>query len=217
MALSAEFAVLRPRWTFIFASSIAVFGEPLPPSVDDETPLAPRMLYGAHKAMLEAWLAALSRRGELAALSLRLPGVVARPQAPSGMKSAFISDVFHALAQRRSIELPVSPEATMWLMSVRQAARCLADALEIEPGDWPANYAVTLPALRVRMHELVAEICRQRGAEPALVSYDPDADIENGFGRQPPLATPTAHRLGFSHDGDLTKLVQSALEPFELP
>ena len=60
LAEHARKAGSPPR--FIFASSIAVFGDPLPPSVNDATPIAPRMYYGAHKAMMETWLAALTRR-----------------------------------------------------------------------------------------------------------------------------------------------------------
>ena len=212
MSLSRLFAAARPSGPFVFASSVAVLGHPLPPAVDDGTPLAPRMLYGTHKAMVETWLAALSRRGELSAISLRLPGIVARPQAPSGMKSAFISNVFHAITANRPIELPVSAGATMWLMSVRQVAICLVDGLSATFQDLPAGRAVTLPALRVSMAELVAEICRQRDATTALVRYNPHEAIETGFGRQPPLQTPTASSLGFSHDGDIGRLVRSALE-----
>lgn len=212
MSLSRLLAAARPGGAFVFASSIAVLGHPLPQAVDDGTPLEPRLLYGAHKAMVETWLAALSRRGELSAISLRLPGIVARPAAPSGMKSAFTSDVFHAIAANRPIELPVSAAATMWLMSVRQVAICLADGLDAALQDLPAGRAVTLPALRVGMGELVAEICRQVEADAALVRYRPDDAIETGFGRQPPLHTPAASGLGFSHDGDIARLVRSALD-----
>lgn len=212
MALSAEFAESRPRGPFVFASSIAVFGSPLPAVVDDATPVRPRMIYGAHKAMLEVWLATLSRRDDLSALSLRLPGIVARPKAPSGMKSAFMSNLFHALAAKRTITLPVSSEATMWLMSVRQVAACLAHGIEAAMGEVPESRALTLPALRVSMGELVVETTRQCDADPALVEFKPDEAIEQEFGRQPPLRTQAAERLGFAHDRDLERLVSSSLE-----
>lgn len=169
------------------------------------------MLYGAHKAMMEQWLATLSRRGELSALSLRLPGVVARPAGPSGMKSVFISEVFHAIAARRPIEVPVSNEATMWLMSVGQIVRCLARGLEVAAGKLPASRAVTLPAVRASMGELVAEICHQCSVVTELVSYVPDTTLELGFGRQSPLATRAADTLGFKSDGTLAELVRSTL------
>lgn len=194
----------RPR--FLFASSIAVFGDPLPPLVDDTTPLAPRMLYGAHKAMMEQWLATQTRRGAISALSLRLPGIVARPRAPSGMKSAFMSDVFHALKRGEAIVLPVSASATMWLMSVAQVARNLTHALEID-----AQGSLTLPARRLSMDELVGALLAATGASQELVTYNPDSAMELAFGRQPALSTPTAAGLGFAADRDLTALVESAL------
>lgn len=194
----------RPR--FIFASSIAVFGDPLPPLVDDTTAIAPMMVYGAHKAMMETWIETQTRRGSIAGLSLRFPGVVARPKGPSGMKSAFMSDVFHALVARLPIELPVSPEATMWLMSLRQIAANLVHALQIE-----ATGTCTLPAIRTSMRDLVQTIASATQTDPALATYAPDMALEAGFGRQPPLRTAAAEALGFTNDGSIDALVASAL------
>ena len=145
---AAERAGNRPR--FIFASSIAALGTPLPGQVDDDTPLRPRMLYGAHKAMMEQWIATLTRRGSIHGISLRLPGIVARPPSPSGMKSAFLSDLFHAAAGGRALTLPVSAQATTWLMSRRRIVENLRHAIELtskigEP------FAFTLPATSVSM------------------------------------------------------------------
>ena len=194
----------RPR--FVFASSIAVLGDSLPPLIDDATPLAPRMIYGAHKAMMEQWIGLQTRRGAISGVSLRLPGIVARPRAPSGMKSAFMSDVFHASASGEALVLPVSCGATMWLMSVERVVANLAHALAIE-----ATGSITLPALRVSMAELVAAITRATGTDPGLITYQPDPVLEAGFGRQPLLVTPCADALGFVPDKSLADLVGSAL------
>lgn len=199
----------RPR--FVFASSIAVFGEPLPAHVDDDTPLSPRMVYGAHKAMMETWIAAQSRRGAIDGISLRLPGIVARPAGPSGMKSAFMSDIFHAARAGRAFVAPVSAEATMWMMSVDRIAANIVHALTC-PTD---TAALTLPALRVRFGDLVAEVARAASSNPALVSYDPDPALEAAFGKLPPLTTTAADTLGFHHDGTLSALVASALSTIE--
>lgn len=103
---------------FVYASSIAALVDPLPAIVDDTVPLKPTLLYGAQKAMMEVWIDNQTRRGAICGVSLRLPGIVARPPAPSGLKSAFMSNVFHALIAHDPIILPVGPEAAMWLMSV---------------------------------------------------------------------------------------------------
>jgi D-erythronate 2-dehydrogenase len=193
----------------VFASSIAVFGDPLPVHVDDATAPRPMLRYGAHKAMLEEWIATLTRRGLVRGLSVRLPGIVARPMAPSGMKSAFLSNLFHALKAGEAITLPVSAEATCWLLSRRALVAQMMTALDLASG--PASTRLNLSALRVRMSDLVAEIARQTGADASLVGYGPDPAIEAAFGAQPPLSTPAADALGLTHDGDLAALVANAL------
>ena len=200
---------------FVFASSIAVFGSSMPDTVNDGTQLSPSMLYGAHKAMIEQWLATLNRRSELHAMSLRFSGVVARPRDNSGMKSAFLSDVFHAIRADEAFEMPVSVDGTSWLISVSRVAENIVRALALDSADVPESGAITLPALRVRMGDLVAEIARQAGNSPDLVSYVPDPALEAGFAAYPPLTTLAADGLGFSHDGDLTSLVGAALSALE--
>jgi len=84
-------------------------------------------------------------------------------------------------------------------------------ALTLDTALLPATRAVTLPALRIAMGDLAAEVARQCGADPALVTWAPDAALEQAFAAQPPLATPAAERAGFAHDGTLAALVSSAL------
>lgn len=199
----------RPR--VVYASSIAVYGDPLPPQVDDDTLLSPKMIYGGHKAMMEHAVAMFSNRGLIDGVTVRLPGIVARPKGPSGMKSAFMSDLFHALKAGERFVCPVSPGATMWLQSVRRCGDNFLHALGLDSALLPPTRAVTLPALRVRMGDLAGEIARQCGVSASLVDYAPDAALEAGFGAQPPLATPAAEAAGFGHDGDLAALVRNAL------
>jgi nucleoside-diphosphate-sugar epimerase len=190
------------RARFVYASSIAVFGAPLPDRVDDRMPVNPAMTYGAHKAMVETALADALRRGDIEGMALRLPGIVARPLTPSGLKSAFISDLFWAIRDGTPYMVPVGPDATVWLMSVGRAAANLVHALHA-----PSSPAITLPALRTSIADLVATIAAGR---PTAIGYAPDPDQEAQFGCQPPLETPLAESLGFRHDGDLANLVQSA-------
>ena len=210
IALSEAAAATGVQPRFVFASSIAVLGAPLPATVDDATPLRPQLVYGAHKAMIEQWLATLSRRGALDALSLRLPGIVARPAGASGMKSAFMSEVFHALRAAAPFTSPVTPDATMWLMAVETVVDALLHALTLDAA-LPDDRAVTLPALRVRMDELIAALADQTGADAAPVGYAPDQALQAAFGAYPRLITPTADALGFRSDGTPDLLVASAL------
>lgn len=43
------------------------------------------------------------------------------------------------------------------------------------------------------------------------MTYQPDERIEALFGRYPPLHTPEAEALGFTHDGSARRLVRAAL------
>lgn len=213
-ALIAAAARHRNRPRILFASSIAVFGNSLPDVVDDATPVAPMLHYGAHKALLEEWIATLSRRGAIDGLSLRLPGIVARPQGVSGMTSAYMSDLFHAMVSNSPMTLPVSAEATSWLLSLRAAVACLRHALALP--DMPSSRRLTLPALRVRMGDLVAEIGRQTGCPTDRIDYAPDPGVEEAFGRQPTLRTYAADALGFVHDGTLPHLVGNVFSTLDM-
>ncbi|MEZ5897636.1 MAG: NAD-dependent epimerase/dehydratase family protein [Parvularculaceae bacterium] len=203
-------AAAPPR--FIFASSIAALGDALPEDgVDDATPLRPSMVYGLHKAMVETAVAAMTRRGAIDGLSLRLPGIIARPLGPSGLKSAFMSEIFHRLKAGERFISPVSPQAQFWLMSVDQCVCNLVHALRCDSNSLPNSRAITLPALHVQMESLVHEIARATGVDTGCVAYHPDPEVEKVFGSYPPLVARFAEETGFSHDGGLTKLVATVL------
>jgi nucleoside-diphosphate-sugar epimerase len=215
LALAKAAAAAPHPVRFVYASSIAVFGAPLPAAIDDDTPVLPTMTYGTHKAMVELALADLARRGELDAISVRLSGVVARPRAVSGLKSAFMSDIFHAMAGGEDVTLPVGPDATAWLVSAAVAADALLHAVRVTL-DVTSPRILTLPALRVAMADLVAAIAARTGS-PSRVGYASDPAIEAQFGRLPPLTTAAADTLGFRHDGSIEQLVERVLIAIAAP
>ncbi len=195
----------------VFTSSIAVFGAPLPDLIDDHTPLSPALSYGAHKLTLEILLADYTRRGYLRGRALRLPAIVPRPPVSNGAWSLFSSDLIRSLLRGQACTMPVSPQATLWLMSLHCCVDNLlhAAALAVQPaGD---RIVWTLPALRASVAEIVSAFdARTDGASGDLVSFAPNPDIEAQFGRLPPLRTPAADQAGFRHDGDLNTLIDRA-------
>lgn len=196
----------------VYASSIAVLGDAMPPEgVDDATPLSPMMIYGGHKAMMEPLVATLSNRGLIDGVTIRLPGILARPMGAKGVKSAFLSEVFHVLRAGKAFTCPVSPGATIWAQSLTRCVANFRHALELDSTLMPPTRAVTLPALRIRMEDLVNAVVSQCGLDPSLVSYEPDEYLERTFGSYPSLETAAADRAGFEHDGDVGKFVSSAL------
>jgi nucleoside-diphosphate-sugar epimerase len=194
----------------VFSSSIAVYGSDFPEVIDLDTPPCPATSYGAHKLIAEVMLADLSRRGQLDGVSLRLPGIVARPGSASGFGSAFMSSVMYAVQNGRSYVCPVSPEATSWWLSVSSCVDNLLHAAAMsEPMLRPG---FPLPVLHLSLREVVDALGRRFGPERATcVSYEPDDRIERLFGAQPPLSVPGIEALGFTHDRDADELVRRSI------
>jgi nucleoside-diphosphate-sugar epimerase len=197
---------------FVFASSIAVLGAPLPARVDDTTAPNPQLTYGVHKWVGEILLQDFQRRGWARARCLRLPGIVARPPLATGHVSAFMSDIIRELCAGRSFACPVSAESTTWLMSVPSVVENLMHAAKLSNSLCGDRCVWTLPALRSSMAELVDAIAAIHGEDVLRrVTYQSNPALEANFGRHPPLFTPAADSVGFHHDGDLRTLVQRAL------
>lgn len=190
----------------VLAGSIAVFGAAPAAPVDDDTVPTPGSVYGTHKAMVELAFADAVRRGAVRGAVLRLPGIVARPAAAGGFGSAFLSDVFHAAREGRPYTVPVAPDATSWVCSVRACAANLVAALL---NDGTEAAALTLPALRVRMGDLVEALVRR--FPDAAFGYAEDTGLRRTFGSYPPLRTPRADTLGFTAEADIDQLVGAVL------
>lgn len=197
---------------FIHASSIGVFGTPLPPRIDDETTPSPTLSYGTHKRMVELLLADHARRGRIDGRAVRLPSVVARPREASGALSSFASDLLREPAAGRPYTCPIGPEGTLWLLSTPACVAALIHAARLPAAALPASRCWTLPALRASAGDIVAALARRFGPEVAdRVRWAPDPALTAQFANWPPLHTPLADALGFRHDGELDWLVERAL------
>lgn len=203
---------MRRQPVFVYASSVAVYGSDLPARMDEQLSPRPELSYGAHKLMVETALSDLARRGEVDGRALRLPGIVARPREPNGLRSAFMSNLMRAVADGQPYCCPVSAEATAWWMSARCCVDNLLHAAELnDPG---AQRVWQLPVLQLSIGQVLDALVARFGEERrALIEFCPDAELQALFGRFPPLRTPYARALGFRHDGNATALVRNALMP----
>jgi nucleoside-diphosphate-sugar epimerase len=198
---------------FVFASSIAVFGPPLPTAqVDDSTWPLPTMVYGAQKLMIEAAIEQYSARGWIDGISLRLPGIVARADADARLKSAFLNRLFYAVADGDDISLPVSSDGTSWLISVPTCVDAFVHAGLLPSERLGRRRTLTLPAQRIRMADLVDSLHRRFPNGRANVTYDIDPEVDAQFAAYPPLVTQLGDELGFVHDGSIDRLVERAIE-----
>lgn len=199
---------------FVFASSIAVYGDALPAEVTEDTRPSPGLSYGAHKLAAELLVADATRRGWVQGLSLRLPGLVARPGTGDGLLSAFMSQLFWRLRDGQPLTVPVGPQGTAWWMSALRCVDNLLHAATVDTGRLQPQRSYTLPVLRLSMQQLVDALCARFGADrAALVRWAPDPQVERLFAAYPPLRVPEAEALGFRHDGDIDGLIDHALDP----
>lgn len=210
LALFETLAALRKQVVVVYASTIAVYGAQLPDPVTPGTPLRPALTYGAHKLACETLLADFSRRGLLDGRSLRLPGIVARPRgAGGGLKSAFMSELLHALARGGAFTCPVSPGATAWWMSAQCCAGNLVHAAGMDLRQADSRRAWPLPVLRASIEQVVAAAA-DLFPEAAEIDYLPDDALEAVFGRYPRLDDTEARALGLRCDGSLRELLLRA-------
>jgi D-erythronate 2-dehydrogenase len=198
---------------FVFASTIGVFGVPMPAFVDESTVPEPTLSYGAQKLMGEILVKDYSRRGFIQGCALRLPGIVARPPEPSGLLSAFLSNLFRELAAGRPFTCPVGADGKTWLMSRRCIVDNLLHAAALKPEQLAAQRVWLLPLLHASMAEIVAAIARVHGNHVLEnIRYEPNDALQAQFANFPPLSCPRSVAAGFRHDGSLEVLVQRALE-----
>jgi naringenin degradation protein FdeJ len=197
----------------VFASTIGVYGVPLPEVIDESTLPGPTMSYGAHKLIGELLMTDYSRRGFIDGRSLRLPGIVARPPQASGMLSAFMSDLIRALSAGRTFTCPVAREGKAWWMSRACVVENLLHAASLD-SNWVEKKRVwLLPVLHASLGDVVGAIARVHGPEVLeRVTYQDNPTLRAQFAALPPLHCPTSVEAGFRHDGTLEILVQRALD-----
>lgn len=203
----------RIRPTVVFASSVGVYGVPLPETIDEKTAAEPTLSYGAHKLVGEILLLDYSRRGYIDGRSVRLPGIVARPPHPSGLLSAFMSEVIVKLSAGLHFTCPVSADGMSWWMSRPCALENLLHAATLDPSVVRKRRSYLLPVLHASIADVVAAIADIHGPEvTGRITFNPDAQVQAQFANLPPLHCPESLAAGFRHDGTLERLVQRALE-----
>ncbi|WP_321944419.1 NAD-dependent epimerase/dehydratase family protein [Paraburkholderia tropica] len=197
---------------FVFASSVAVYGESLPELIDEQTLPAPALTYGAHKLIGEVLVADATRLGWIQGCSLRLPGVVARPGDGAGLMSAFMSQLFWKLAAGEPITVPVSAAGVAWWISVGACVDNLLHAASVDVERFDARRIYQMPVLRLTIGKVVDALATRFGADPSmLVTYAPDPRVERLFATYPDISTVEAERLGLHHDGTVDQLITRAM------
>ncbi|MGH7031683.1 MAG: D-erythronate dehydrogenase, partial [Stellaceae bacterium] len=163
----------------VFASSLAVYGGALPPTVGDDTALTPQSSYGAQKAIGELLVNDYSRKGFVDGRALRLPTVVVRPGRPNRAASSFASSIIREPLAGRDAICPVAPDLIMALVSPRRVVAALHHAHELPGEAFGASRSLQLPGFSVAVGDMAEAVRRAGGAAAhARISWQRDPQIE---------------------------------------
>lgn len=164
---------------FVYASSIAVFGGPLPERVSDAQAQTPQTSYGVAKAITEQLINDYSRHGFVDGRALRLPIVLIRDGAPSRAVSDIIAGLAREPLNGADVRSPLPPEARFPVVSVGTVAANLLRTHDLPSAVFGVSRGLNQPGLTVSVADIVAALGRVAGPEAAArVSYAPDRAVQ---------------------------------------
>ena len=198
----------------VFASTIAVFGAPLPDVIGDDQSSTPLTSYGTQKAMAELLLSDYSRRGFFDGIGIRLPTITVRPGKPNRAASGFFSAIIREPLSGHDAVLPVPDETRHWHASPRAAVDFLLHAAELDTGLLGGRRCLTMPGLSVTVEEQIEALRRVAGDDVVgRVRREPDAatmEIVAGWPRG--FDTSRASALGFRAETDFDEIIRIHIE-----
>ncbi|SMQ75579.1 Nucleoside-diphosphate-sugar epimerase [Devosia lucknowensis] len=208
-SLSAPYC---PR--LVFTSSIAVFGTPLPPAIQDDMAHTPLTSYGTQKAICELLLADYSRRGFFDGIGIRLPTIVVRPGAPNKAASGFFSGIIREPLNGIETVLPVDDSVRHWFASPRSAVGFLVLASSIDTTPLGQRRNLTMPGLSATIAEELAALERFGGTRAlGLVRREHDPVISRIVAGWPQnFDARRALDLGFRAETNFDDIVRAHIE-----
>ncbi len=198
----------RPR--LVFASSLAVFGAPMPDVVGDDFNLTPLSSYGTQKAIGELLVADYSRRGFIDGIGIRLPTICVRPGKPNKAASGFFSGIIREPLNGQEAVLPVPTDIRHWFASPRAAIGFLLHAATMDTAAMGTRRMLTMPGISASVAEQIEALRRAAGdAAVALIRPQPDPAILAIVSTWPrAFESARALALGFRPDRDFDEIVQ---------
>ena len=151
----------------VYASSIAVYGAPFPPSIADDFHLTPLTSYGTQKAIGELLLADYTRRGFCDGVGIRLPSVVVRPGKPNKAASGFFSTIIREPLAGIEATLPVPESVLHTHASPRAAVGFLIHAAGLDRAALGPRINLAMPGVCCTVGEQIAALRRIAGEQVA--------------------------------------------------
>jgi len=199
---------------FVFASSVAVFGAPLPDVIDDDQGLTPLTSYGTQKAICELLLADYSRRGFIDGIGIRLPTIAIRPGKPNKAASGFFSNILREPLAGAEAILPVDESVRHWFASPRAAVGFIVHAATLDTAKLGSHRSLNLPGVSATVGEQLEALKRVAGeGAVALVKRVPDPQIIKMIGSWPrSFDARRARELGFVAESSFDEIIRVHIE-----
>ena len=196
---------------FVFTSSLAVFGGPLPDPVPDHAPVTPQASYGTQKAIGEYLVYDMSRKGFIDGRSLRLPTVTVRPGKPNKAASSFASGIVREPLAGVEAVCPVAPSTRMWVQSPRAVIDNLVLGHETPASAFTTSRSINVPGLCVGVGAMVDALRLVAGDTVAdRVRWQLDPAIDKIVATWPANFAPAfGLSLGMRADADFAGIVRA--------
>jgi D-erythronate 2-dehydrogenase len=149
----------------VFASSVAVYGGPLPETVPEDFALMPESSYGTGKAIAELLVNDYTRRMFLDGVVCRLPTVAVRPGRPNSALSSFVSGIIREPLNGEKSVCPVPLDTRLWVTSPEVVTRNLLHAGRLDTQALGGRRNINLPGITVTPGELLDSLERLGGAD----------------------------------------------------
>lgn len=202
----------RPR--FIYPSSIAVFGGPLPERTDDKVWQTPQTSYGTAKAVGELLINDYSRHGFIDGRVLRLPVVLIRQGASAPSISDRIASLLRKLLRGEDAVCPLRPDTKIPVGSVRCIATGLIKLHEVPADRFGHTRAMNLPSLTATAAEMVEAVQSFDYPGPrGKVRWERDDQLQAIVDSWPNfVVSEEASRLGIRSDASFTEILRAYVE-----
>ena len=202
----------RPR--LVFASSIAVYGAPLPNPIPEDFHHTPLTSYGTQKAIDELLLADYSRRGFVDGIGVRLPTVCIRPGRPNRAASGFFSSILREPLVGQEAVLPVPETVRHWFASPRSAVDFLVRAAALDGDVVGPRRTLSMPGLSATVGEQIEALRRVAGERAVrLIRREPDEAVLRIVETwAPALVATRALGLGFAAEASFDEIIRVHVE-----
>ena len=196
---------------FVFASSLAVFGEPFPEVVPDDFHLTPRSSYGSQKAICEFLVSDYSRKGYVDGVSFRFPTIVVRPGSPNAAASGFLSSIIREPLKGIKAKLPVSLDTRAWIASPSVAINSLLHAACLPSGSIAKCRSISGRGISVSAAEMIQALRDLAGSDViALIEPSQDSEVERIVSSWPrAFSADHARELGFPVDTSIHEIIST--------